>query len=320
MIIALVLLGCGLALASCGQHLIQPVTAPARPPLWGMVTWLVAEVSAVSCWMLGGLLLAWPELLIPDELREFFAACIPFLRQTVSSPYWTMHVIGVGVTCAAATRLLWCLTTTLVDTGRRRSRHAEAVRLVGRTNPSLACVVVDEGPAIAYTVPGRPPLVVLTRATLRLLPPEQLAAVLVHERTHLAEYHHIPTDLARGLARAFRLPLFAVGAATVPALLEMRADEAAARQHGRRTVAAALLSLAGERTTQPAAFPGGAPITTRLHRLLTAPKPWSTWLRTHGQPLLYSLTVGLGPYCTAAVFLILAAGIHLVVCPDPGTA
>lgn len=42
----------------------------------------------------------------------------------------------------------------------------------------------------AYCVAGRYPTVILTTGALRALDPDQLDAVLAHERAHLAGHHH----------------------------------------------------------------------------------------------------------------------------------
>ena len=83
-------------------------------------------------------------------------------------------------------------------------------------------------------MPGRPATIVLTSGALAVLDPDQLAAVLAHERAHLAGRHHLLTGLTRGLAAM--LPGRAAvhpRAAEVARLAEMRADDAAARRSGR---------------------------------------------------------------------------------------
>jgi beta-lactamase regulating signal transducer with metallopeptidase domain len=77
-----------------------------------------------------------------------------------------------------------------------------------------------------------------------VLDPEQLSAVLAHERAHLAGRHHVLTMLTRGLAITFpAVPLFTAGPREVARLAEMCADDSAARRVGRGPLVTALLAM-----------------------------------------------------------------------------
>ena len=56
---------------------------------------------------------------------------------------------------------------------------------------------MDHPRPMAYCLAGRQPTVVLTTGTLSVLDPGQLAAVLAHERAHLASRHHLLMTVAR---------------------------------------------------------------------------------------------------------------------------
>jgi Zn-dependent protease with chaperone function len=53
------------------------------------------------------------------------------------------------------------------------------------------CYAVAVAWILLYCVPGRLPTIVVTTGALAVLEPEQLAAVLAHERAHLAGRHHL---------------------------------------------------------------------------------------------------------------------------------
>jgi Zn-dependent protease with chaperone function len=108
---------------------------------------------------------------------------------------------------------------------RTRSRaHAEAALLAGRALPGTGAVVLDDPRPAAYCVAGRPAAIVVTSGALAVLDPPQLAAVLAHERAHLAHRHHLLATVTRGLAAAFPgVPLFQRGIAEVARLTEMAA-------------------------------------------------------------------------------------------------
>ncbi len=110
--------------------------------------------------------------------------------------------------------------------------------------PARTVVLEDPRPA-AYCAAGRPAAIVVTSGALAVLDAPQLAAVLAHERAHLAGRHHLLALVTRGLAAAFPgVPVFTKGAEVVARLAELAADDAAARSAGRRVLATALVAIA----------------------------------------------------------------------------
>jgi Zn-dependent protease with chaperone function len=136
-------------------------------------------------------------------------------------------------------------------------------------------VVLDVPQLAAYCVP--PGIIVVTAGALSILAPAQLDAVLAHERAHLAGRHHVLVALTRGLAAVFpAVPLFARGLGEVERLAEMRADDAAARQAGRRPLIEALLTMGtGTAVSMAPAHALGAAscaVAARVERLLEPPR------------------------------------------------
>jgi hypothetical protein len=116
----------------------------------------------------------------------------------------------------------------------RTRAHAEAARITGqRIGAGNPAFVLDATQPAVYCVPGRPATIVLTTGALAVLGPDQLTAVLAHERAHLAGRHHLLLAVTRSLAAvAPAVPLFARGTSAVARLAEMRADDVAARRAG----------------------------------------------------------------------------------------
>ncbi|MCV7084207.1 M48 family metalloprotease, partial [Mycolicibacter hiberniae] len=81
------------------------------------------------------------------------------------------------------------LARALVGLRKRAHEHARAVRIVGRASGDDDVLVVDGATPGAYCVAGRPAAIVLTTGALGALDDRQLAAVLAHERAHLAGHH-----------------------------------------------------------------------------------------------------------------------------------
>src|SRR5262249_4994269 len=112
---------------------------------------------------------------------------------------------------------------------------------------------------------------------------DQLAAVLAHERAHLAWHHHRLVATARIAQQLLPfLPLMRETAAQVARLVEMHADDAATRTHDTRTLATALVLLAerGALAPRPAVpGPGGTGLGAPG---LGAPGPGATRLDAAG--------------------------------------
>lgn len=100
-------------------------------------------------------------------------------------------------------------------------------------------VLVDDPRAEAFAVPGRPGRIVVTSGMRAALDDPQYAALLAHERAHLAAGHHRLVQAARLSAAAY--PMFWWLARRMEYLVERAADERAAAEVGdRRLVARAI--------------------------------------------------------------------------------
>jgi Zn-dependent protease with chaperone function len=184
-------------------------------------------------------------------------------------------LFGPAIAAAIIGRMAWSAVFVAVGERRKRLSHAEAVRLVGRYDAKLGITVLDSDVPAVYCLPGRPATIVVTSSARALLRPRQLAAALAHEHAHLRGNHHLALIAARVFTRAFGVvPLFRTAEQEIALLLEVAADDAAARGHGRRTLARALLTLAGGRSMIPSVgMPaGGSGVVSRVDRLLNPPR------------------------------------------------
>jgi Zn-dependent protease with chaperone function len=172
--------------------------------------------------------------------------------------------------------------------------------MVGRRTAERDVVILDAAEPAAYCVSGRPPAIVVTTAALGALDDRQLDAVVAHERAHLAGHHPHVVAALRSLAAAFpRLALITDGAQQVSRLLEMCADDVAARRHGRGALLSGLLALSG---VAPAGALGAADIAVlaRAERL-TAPR--AQLARVRSQAALTSTVTAMvaGPLISVAL-------------------
>jgi Zn-dependent protease with chaperone function len=279
------------------------LTASGTAPRLAIAAWLAAIASVLLTALVA------ISVLIRDTVTGWPGFARNFC-QTVSDSNCPPQVYRSALfelSLAAATVLVvlaaavaaWRFTRRFRGVRRRTQAHGEAARITGQPFtgqplPSSATAVVlpADRPAV-YCVPGRPATIVLTTGALSILGPAELGAVLAHERAHLAGRHHLLTGLSGCLLPV--VPLFKRGAAEIARLVELRADDVAARHGDRTALARALVTMA-----TGAAFPvpsralaatghaaaghtdvGTGAVTARLHRLLTSvPRARRLWQAT----------------------------------------
>jgi Zn-dependent protease with chaperone function len=280
---ALALFGYALAAAWCVPALLAPLTRRGASPRLGLAAWLMATASVLASAafgiesVIGTAAADWPQL-TKDLCRSVAGqGCTP---EVYGSALYSagVAILATGVTLAALVAL-WRYGRRLRRARQQTRTHADIARITGRALPGTGAVVLDDPRPAAYCVAGHPAAIVITSGALAVLDQPQLAAVLAHERAHLAHRHHLLTMATRGLAAAFpAVPLFTQGSAEVARLAEMAADDAAARGSGRPTVIAALLALATG-TVIPAATLGVVlaaatqSVPARVERMLAPPRP-----------------------------------------------
>jgi len=278
--VAAVLLAYAACVGTLGSRMLGRARWTVRAPLLAIVIYLTAAWSVVAAVGLAGLALAVHATALSGDLSHLIGACVLRLRATYATPGGAT-VAGLGLTLAGAVLARTAVTATahLRATGRQALRHAETARLVGNSDPVLGAVLVDHSQPAAYCVAGRHPTVVLTTGALQALDPDQLEAVLAHERAHLAGRHHRLLAMARiGRQVLPFMPLMRDADAQVARLVELHADDSATRAHDPGSLATALVLLATAGGPAPVlAAPTLAAAVTdtvqRIHRLLGPAEP-----------------------------------------------
>ena len=276
---ALLLFGYALAVAWCLPLLLAPLTRSGARARLGLAAWLAAMASMLASVALGTQFLLrtvaadWPSLTRVLCRSVAGGACTPVVYRSAAYELG-VAALAAGVSAAAAVAL-WRYGRRTQRARVRSRAHAEAAILAGRALPGTGAVVLDDPRPAAYCVAGRPAAIVLTSGALAVLDSPQLAAVLAHERAHLAHRHHLLATVTRGLSAALPgVPLFTRGTAEVACLAEMAADDAAARGSGRTTVVAALLAIGTGTAVPAAAIPAAAyAVPARVERMLRPPRP-----------------------------------------------
>lgn len=153
--------------------------------------------------------------------------------------------------------LVGVLATSALRIERDLRRQRVAIDLLARPEANGLRVLEHPEP-LAYCLPGPHPRIVITDGVIAALPPEELAAVLAHERAHAQGRHELVIQpfVAWQSALPFLAPARRATAA-VAELVEMLADDAAAAATSRLTVARALARVGAGRPPGSAAHLGG---------------------------------------------------------------
>jgi Zn-dependent protease with chaperone function len=275
--VAAVLIAYAVCVGTLGSRLLGRARWTARAPLLAIVTYLAAGWSVVAALGLAGLTLAIHATALGGGLSHLIGACVLRLRETYGTPGGaTVAALGLTLAGAVAARTVLTAMTYLRSAGQQALLHAETARLVGRAEPSLGAVLVEHSDPVAYCVSGRHPTVILSTGAVQALEPAQLSAVLAHERAHLTGRHHRLLAMARigHLVLPF-LPLMRDADAQVARLVEMHADDAAARASDPRSLATALVVLATGASPAPGLAASATDSVARIHRLLRPAEPLS---------------------------------------------
>jgi Zn-dependent protease with chaperone function len=254
-----------------------------RAPRLGVAVLLAAAWSVLAALVLAGLTLAVPATALSGGLSDLLGACVLRLRAAYVTPGGAA-VAGAGLTLSGVTtlRIGWATVQAVRERRGERRRQRLLARLAGHPVSGRPATVVDHPHPAAYCLAGRPPIVVVTSAAVDLLSPEQLDAVLAHEQAHLSARHHRRLSAAGIASLAMpELALFRGLPGEIRRLLEMHADELAARQHDPQVLATALVTVAtAGLTTRPAApsaalAAAGTDTVARIRRLLLPPRTLS---------------------------------------------
>lgn len=261
-----------------GPPLLRTLTRHGHAPRFGVAAWLTAIGSVVAIWFIVVLAILievashwnYPRALAMSCLAQLRGVVVVMSDRVGVTPQVTLA--GIVVTAALGAALAGGRLARAMSNMRANAHeHAEAVRLVGRRTDAPDVVVVAAPERAAYCVSGRPPAIVVTSAAVAALDADELAAVLAHERAHLTGRHSLAVTTLRGLASVFpKLTLMSEGVTEVSRLLEMCADDASVRRHGKAPLLSGLMALC---RTVPAAALAAADVAVleRVERLTAPP-------------------------------------------------
>ena len=266
------------ALSWLAPAVLTGPAAQARHPWLLVAGWLVAVGTALAAWA-GAVVILAVGAIHAVVTRSALTFCVETLGLTeaVHLPSSVATVVVVALLAATTAVTLHTarrLVASLLRTRRSNRDHADAVQIIGRRTDDRGVVVIGAEKPAAYCVSGGGSrAIVVTTAALQLLDRAGLDAVLAHERAHMRGRHHHVIATANALAAALpRLPLMRTAAQNLPALLEMCADDTAARRHGREPLLKSLFLLStGHPLPESAMAAAGTAVLDRMLRLAQPP-------------------------------------------------
>ena len=250
--IALVLLLLAVALAWPVPNALARATWPRRHPGPAIVLWQAVGVagglSIVGALAVFGLAPLGSTL--PAATSRLLHGVV---RGHVPDALGVADVAALIIATLLVVRLLGVLFLTAFRTERDLRRQRRAVDLVAEHGDRQLRLLHHEAPA-AYCLPGTRPRIVITEGTVAALAPDELDAVLAHERAHARGRHELVVQPFVAWESALPIPAAHRATAAVTALVEMLADDSAARRTSRPALARALVAIGG--TSGPGQGPG----------------------------------------------------------------
>lgn len=205
-----------------------------RAPRLALLLWHATALSAVT----GAV-----GLLLSIGLAPYGRGIAPALGALVvdgAEPLTGPHIAAVAAGLVLAAAALGVQAHSSWRLRQHRSRHRLLLRLVGRPDPGGRALVLDHPAAAAYYLPGPAGCVVVSTGAVDALTEPELTAVLAHEHAHARGHHHLALAPFHALRRVLPVGPVDRAAAAVELLVEMCADDRAARPHGPAPLAAAL--------------------------------------------------------------------------------
>ena len=219
---------------------------PRRAPALALLLW--QSIALAGGLSMIGALLALGLLPFGDTLIRGVHGLIGVVRDGTSLPASdSLYLLAVGAALLLGVHLVLNLVLTIVSTERQRRRHRQLVTLLGSPDPARpGTQLIDNAAPIAYCLPGARSITVFSAGLIELLDPDELSAVIAHERAHVSQRH----DLLLISFRAWHmsLPWFPIAYRAeqeVGALVEMLADDEARRTAQDATLASAIALVAG---------------------------------------------------------------------------
>ncbi|MFF5990703.1 MULTISPECIES: M56 family metallopeptidase [Prauserella] len=313
MTIAVALLAGALAVGWLVPGVLRRADLRRRDPLLLIVAWLISMAGVVLAAAAGVLLLLTPGHGAGAPLLVLIDRCWSAVQH--GSPPRVEEfagLLGLALLGAFAVRLVVVSIRGARRRARKRQENLSLLRLAARkeTGPPDTLWLAHDRP-LAFSMAGRPGVVVATEGLTRHLDDHAVAAVLTHEQAHLAGRHHLLVATADALRAALPfVPLFTQAPRAIRELAELAADTAAVRHCGPAAVRTALQKVSSHGAPSASLAMAQEAVDLRLARLRHGSVP-PGGLRRAISCGITGVTAAALPFLAGAVLLLL---ITLVSC------
>lgn len=234
------------ALAWPAPILLARAAWPSRAPAVALVVWQAIAIAGVLSTL--GSLITFGLSGVADTLTAGLTRLTTSIVAGGSpAGLGALHIFALCCAVLFSGHLMLSVLTTVIRTERERRRQHDLVTLLSAPASTVPGARVMEYPApVAYCLPGAfRTATVLTDGLVKALSPDELAAVLAHERAHLTQQHHLLLLAFRAWRKA--LPWFPIATRASDAvglLVEMLADDAARSESSADSLVSAIVTVA----------------------------------------------------------------------------
>ncbi|MGH3948825.1 MAG: M56 family metallopeptidase [Pseudonocardiaceae bacterium] len=274
-----------------------------------IVSWLLSIAGFLLAGAVGVALLLIPDHGTPGGLAAAMHQCwIAVQHGSLPRLEELGGVLGLGLLISGLVRFTVVGVIEFRQRLHARREQVAVLRLAARTDehaPSTLWLAHDR--PLAFSIAGRPGVVVATDGLRRCLSADGVAAVLAHEQAHLRGRHHLLVAIVEVLGKTLPfVPLFRQAPGAMRELVELAADVEAVRRHGNAAVRSALLGVTGTGAPHGALAMARDAVSVRLEHLRLCGRP----PRRVGRTLSCGFA-GIGaaalPFLTGASLLLAAA-------------
>ncbi|NJC22125.1 Zn-dependent protease with chaperone function [Arthrobacter pigmenti] len=219
---------------------------PARSPFTAMILWqAIALAGGLS--MIGAMLVWGLEPLGDNLLEALGALWDVVVNNRPAETLGLVHVFALSAASLLTAHLVFTLLLTYARIRGQRRRHRNLLNLLSSPSHGNPSTLVIKHPApVAYCLPGGARSVtVLSDGLMGLLSEDELQAVLIHERAHLKQRHHLLLWAFAAWRSALPwLPTSQLAQRAVNELIEMLADDEAVKQVDEKVLVGAIAIVA----------------------------------------------------------------------------
>lgn len=313
---ALALLAGAVAVGWLAPAVIRRADLRSGDPVLLIVVWLVSIAGVLLGAAVGVMLLLIPSHGPSTTLLAAIDQCWSAIQH--GSPPRVEELaglLGVALLVAFVARLVVVFVRGVRIRARKRREHLAILRLAARSEPgSPGTLWLAHDRPLAFSLAGRPGVVVATEGLVRHLDRPAVDAVFAHERAHLAGRHHLLVATAGAFRAAVPfLPLFRQSPQAISELIELAADVAAVRHCGRAAVRSALQAVSSHGSPSTSLAMAQHGVDMRMVRLRSGPPPPGK-LRRMASCAMAGMTAVTLPFLVGTGLLV---GLALFSCPAP---